>query len=87
MLFFVLLCESFEFILVSLLRLFFYSKNGRVMMSPGKSDVDGWTVTQITILNVSRSDDGLYSCVSENQGGQVERKGHITVQRECLTSS
>ncbi|KAG1658629.1 Fasciclin-2 [Nymphon striatum] len=58
--------------------------NDRVMTSPAESEVDGWTVTQLTILNVSRSDDGLYSCVSENQGGQVELKGHITVQHAPL---
>ncbi|CAB3247204.1 unnamed protein product [Arctia plantaginis] len=34
----------------------------------------------ITISKLNRTDDGLYECVAENDGGEARRNGHLTVQ-------
>ncbi|XP_045773463.1 fasciclin-2 isoform X2 [Maniola jurtina] len=34
----------------------------------------------ITISKLNRTDDGLYECVAENEGGEARRNGHLTVQ-------
>ncbi|XP_049875035.1 fasciclin-2 [Pectinophora gossypiella] len=33
----------------------------------------------MTIVKVNRSDDGLYECVAENDGGEARKNGHLTV--------
>ncbi|RVE45195.1 hypothetical protein evm_010167 [Chilo suppressalis] len=34
----------------------------------------------ITITNLNRTDDGLYECFAENDGGEARKNGHLTVQ-------
>ncbi|XP_013194959.1 fasciclin-2 isoform X2 [Amyelois transitella] len=34
----------------------------------------------ITISNLNRTDDGLYECIAENDGGEARKNGHLTVQ-------
>ncbi|CAG9788370.1 unnamed protein product [Diatraea saccharalis] len=34
----------------------------------------------ITITNLNRTDDGLYECLAENDGGEARKNGHLTVQ-------
>ncbi|KAM3957807.1 neural cell adhesion molecule fasciclin 2 [Aphomia sociella] len=34
----------------------------------------------ITIMNLNRTDDGLYECLAENDGGEARKNGHLTVQ-------
>ncbi|XP_059062829.1 fasciclin-2-like isoform X1 [Achroia grisella] len=34
----------------------------------------------ITISNLNRTDDGLYECLAENDGGEARKNGHLTVQ-------
>nr|XP_026493842.1 fasciclin-2 isoform X2 [Vanessa tameamea] len=34
----------------------------------------------ITISKLNRTDDGLYECVAENEGGEARKNGHLTVQ-------
>ncbi|CAH0727117.1 unnamed protein product, partial [Brenthis ino] len=34
----------------------------------------------ITISKLNRTDDGLYECVAENEGGEDRKNGHLTVQ-------
>nr|UXP87132.1 fasciclin 2 isoform H [Manduca sexta] len=34
----------------------------------------------ITISTLNRTDDGLYECVAENDGGEARRNGHLTVE-------
>ncbi|XP_045525645.1 fasciclin-2 isoform X1 [Pieris brassicae] len=34
----------------------------------------------ITITSLNRTDDGLYECVAENEGGEARKNGHLTVQ-------
>ncbi|XP_068627565.1 fasciclin-2 [Battus philenor] len=33
----------------------------------------------ISIAKLNRSDDGLYECLAENEGGQARKNGHLTV--------
>ena len=39
-----------------------------------------WKQSTITIDGVRRSDDGLYECQAENEGGRFYKSGHITVE-------
>ena len=39
-----------------------------------------WKQSTITIVGVRRSDDGLYECQAENEGGRFYKSGHITVE-------
>ncbi|XP_071742789.1 fasciclin-2 isoform X4 [Lepeophtheirus salmonis] len=39
-----------------------------------------WRVSELTISNVARKDDGLYECQARNEGGQYFRSGHIQVE-------
>jgi len=39
-----------------------------------------WRKSTITITKVKRSDDGLYECQAENEGGKFYKSGHITVE-------
>ena len=39
-----------------------------------------WKWSTITIDGVRRSDDGLYECQAENEGGRFYKSGHITVE-------
>ncbi|VVD03759.1 unnamed protein product [Leptidea sinapis] len=34
----------------------------------------------ITISSLNRTDDGLYECIAENEGGEARKNGHLTVQ-------
>ncbi|XP_041981204.1 fasciclin-2 isoform X2 [Aricia agestis] len=34
----------------------------------------------ISISKLNRTDDGLYECVAENEGGEARKNGHLTVQ-------
>lgn len=34
----------------------------------------------ITISKINRTDDGLYECIAENDGGEARKNGHLTVQ-------
>lgn len=36
-------------------------------------------MSQITINNVQRKDDGLYECQARNKGGKFFKSGHIQV--------
>jgi len=45
-----------------------------------ETDDQGHIVATLTIRDVMRGDDGLYSCRGESEGGVTERWGHITVQ-------
>ena len=38
-----------------------------------------WKQSTITIDGVRRSDDGLYECQAENEGGRFYKSGHIQV--------
>lgn len=59
---------------------FFILQKTRIRSETRAADENGWTVHKMTIMNVSRSDDGLYTCFSENDGGKNEVKGHLTVE-------
>ena len=39
-----------------------------------------WRKSSIIIDKVNRSDDGLYECQAENEGGRFYKSGHITVE-------
>ena len=39
-----------------------------------------WKESTIIIDGVKRTDDGLYECQAENEGGRFYKSGHITVQ-------
>ena len=39
-----------------------------------------WKQSTITIGGVRRTDDGLYECQAENEGGRFYKSGHITVE-------
>ena len=39
-----------------------------------------WKQSTITIDGIKRSDDGLYECQAENEGGRFYKSGHIQVE-------
>ena len=39
-----------------------------------------WVQSTLTIQGVNRSDDGLYECAAQNEGGTFFQSGHITVE-------
>ena len=39
-----------------------------------------WKQSTITIDGVKRTDDGLYECMAENEGGRFFKSGHLTVE-------
>ena len=39
-----------------------------------------WKESTIIIDGVKRTDDGLYECQAENEGGRFYKSGHITVE-------
>ena len=39
-----------------------------------------WMQSTLTVEGVKRTDDGLYECLAENEGGRLSKSGHITVE-------
>ena len=51
-----------------------------VESSNNRSGGRKWKQSTITIEGVRRSDDGLYECQAENEGGRFYKSGHIQVE-------
>lgn len=56
-------------------------QNGdRFLVEQLVSQEKGETVGTLNIMNVNRSDDGLYECIAVNGAGTAYKNGHITVK-------
>lgn len=49
-------------------------------LPPKTSDGEERSQGRLIISGVLRSDDGLYSCVASNKGGEALKNGHVTVE-------
>ena len=65
------------------------SQSGGSRIRVGEAEVESpnnrsgerkWKQSTITIDGVKRSDDGLYECQAENEGGRFYKSGHIQVE-------
>lgn len=56
------------------------SNGDRIILEQKYDEERGQTFGTLEILNVNRSDDGLYECIATNEAGAAYKNGHITVE-------
>ena len=53
----------------------------RIISAPDYTEGEReWMQSTILIEKIKRTDDGLYECLAENDGGKFYKSGHITVE-------
>lgn len=52
----------------------------RINVSPREDREKGVSIGQLIISPLERKDDGLYTCIARNKGGESIKNGHLTVE-------